>query len=343
MKFSLVNVFKDSSKQYADRTAIICEDVEITYGSLIIEASKLANYLQVYMNVKSGDRVGICLERSEMLPVVMLSIVMVGAAYIPLDPTYPCERLQYMQCDSHIKVLLTESNVWSEINFSGVQVVLLDQVKSMIDACDETYDYFFSGGDDLAYVMYTSGTTGKPKGVAVPQRGIVSLVLDTNYISIEPTDRVAQVSNSSFDAATFEIWGALLNGATLVVIKGNDAYDPRRLAYRLKKDRITTVVLTSAVVSQIADIDASAFSQVTTLLFGGEKIEPKFVKVLLASHPPHFLRYMYGPTETTTFASGMLVESVKDEVWSIPIGFPIANTQIYLLDEDMNQLPVGAI
>ncbi|QMI44693.1 amino acid adenylation domain-containing protein [Burkholderia sp. MBR-1] len=343
MSQSLDLAFADAAKRHADHIAVTCDGTELTFEELEARARSLSVYLRLRCSVRRGDRVGIYMARSERLVVATLAVVMAGAAYVPLDMSYPLDRIDYMRNDAQVRVVLCDKpDALQPCRGEDICLVCLDDAYFRTFMPTGSQAQCTCGPDDLAYLMYTSGSTGNPKGVAVPHRSIVSLVTDTNYISIAPGHRIAQVSNSSFDAATFEIWGALLNGATLVVITGADAYEPTRLTHRLKHDRIDAIMLTSAVVSQIALHDASAFSSVSTLLFGGEKIDSRFVETLLASHPPESLRHMYGPTETTTFASAALVKKVDENSQSIPIGFPISNTQIYLLDEDMNELPRGA-
>ena len=157
--------------------------------------------------------------------------------------------------------------------------------------------------DHLAYVIYTSGSTGRPKGVAVPHRAVVRLLIETDYVRLEPSDRVAQVSNPAFDAATFEVWGSLFAGARLVGVPREEALSPEALARRLAGDGITALFLTTALFNQVARHAPGAFGSLRHLLFGGEAVDPGAVQQVLAQGRPERLLHVYGPTETTTFAT----------------------------------------
>jgi amino acid adenylation domain-containing protein len=195
--------------------------------------------------------------------------------------------------------------------------------------------------DNLAYVIYTSGSTGKPKGVAVPHKAVNRLVCNTNYIKLEPSDKVAQVSNTSFDAATFEIWVALLHGAQLIGISRDVTLSPRDFALQLRQQGITVLFLTTALFQQIARDVPQAFESLRYLLFGGEAVDPRWVQKILKNGPPLRLLHVYGPTEGTTFSSFYWVQEVPEEAIAIPIGCPITNTQIYLLDGQLQPVPIG--
>ena len=190
-------------------------------------------------------------------------------------------------------------------------------------------------------MIYTSGSTGQPKGIAVTHQAVVRLVVNTDYVQIEPGDAVAQVSNSSFDAATFEIWGALLQGARLVGLAKDVVLSPQAFASSLVQQRISVLFLTTALFNQVSREKAGAFATVRHLLFGGETVEPRCVQDVLRDHPPERLLHVYGPTETTTFASWYLVTPPLRQGRTIPIGKPIANTQIHILDRWLQPVPVG--
>jgi non-ribosomal peptide synthetase component F len=198
------------------------------------------------------------------------------------------------------------------------------------------------GATHLAYVIYTSGSTGEPKGVAVPHRAVVRLVRETDYLQLTPTDRVAQASNASFDAATFEVWDSLLNGGQLIVVDREVTLSPRKYAEFLAERGITVLFMTTALFNQIAREAPGAFRGLRAVLFGGETVDVGSVRAVLGSEGrPQRLLHVYGPTESTTFASWYEVEAVAEEAVTIPIGRPIANTTVYVLDRQMRPVPVG--
>jgi amino acid adenylation domain-containing protein len=195
-------------------------------------------------------------------------------------------------------------------------------------------------GEHLAYVMYTSGSTGRPKGVMVEHGAIIRLVRDTDYVQLNHNDVISQSSTISFDAATFEVWGALLNGARLVHVDKNVLLSPAILAEHFQRNKITALFLTTALFNQIAREATRAFDNLRYLLFGGERVAPEWVAHVLASAKIQNILHVYGPTETTTYATWHQVKIVEDAK-TVPIGRPIANTKIYILDGELEPVPQG--
>ena len=175
----------------------------------------------------------------------------------------------------------------------------------------ETSPRVLTGPENLAYVMYTSGSTGRPKGIEVMHRAVVRLVWNTNYVQLDAGDRIGQASNASFDAATFEIWGALLHGGCLVGIATEEVVSPQALADRLRQSGITVLFLTTAVVHRVSQEVPAAFASLKTLLIGGDVLDPRRIREIFAHGRPERLLNGYGPTETTTFAAWFEVEAVE--------------------------------
>ena len=194
---------------------------------------------------------------------------------------------------------------------------------------------------DSAYLIYTSGSTGQPKGTLIPHRAVNRLVFNTNYISIDSNDRIAHVSNVSFDAATFELWGALLHGARLVILDKDLILSPREFAAELQAQQISKMFLTTSLFNLLARENPGAFQAVKNLLVGGEACDPTAARLVLENNPPRRLVNVYGPTESTTFTTWYEIKNVAPDAQSIPIGRPISNTTIYLLDSHLNPVPVG--
>src|SRR6185369_2254821 len=193
----------------------------------------------------------------------------------------------------------------------------------------------------LAYVIYTSGSTGRPKGVAVTHRAIVRLVRDTNYVALGPGDRTGHVSNISFDAATYAIWGALLNGAAPVVIPRAVVLSPAGFAARLRETGVTSMFLTSALFSRMAHEAPGAFAAMSELIVGGEAVDPGAARTVLAGRPPRRLLNGYGPTETTTFAAWYPIREVPGGAASVPVGGALANTTLHVVDRSFAVVPRG--
>jgi amino acid adenylation domain-containing protein/non-ribosomal peptide synthase protein (TIGR01720 family) len=333
-------LFEAQVERTPDAVAVVFEDEQLTYGELNRRANQLAHYLRS-LDVGPDILVGICVERSLNMIVGFLGILKAGGAYVPLDPSYPQERLAFMLKDAQVSVLLTQQQLVEKLPEHQASLVCLDSEWETIARQSKEKLVSKVTPEHLAYVIYTSGSTGKPKGVCISHRAVNRLVLNTNYVKLEPSDRIAQASNCSFDAATFEIWGALVHGDQLVGVTKDVALSPKDFATLLQEQGISVLFLTTALFNQLAKEVPSAFNSVRHLLFGGEAADPRVVKMLLENSPPQQLLHVYGPTESTTFASWHLVKEVPQGVTTIPIGRPLSNTQIYLLDNQMHPVPVG--
>jgi len=329
-------------KRTPDAVAVVCSEQQLTYNELNCRANQLAHYLRK-LGVKPEELVGICLERSLDMIVGLLAILKVGGAYVPIDPDYPQERISFMLQDTQVKILLTCESLQNFLPNHQAIVVCLDKDWQQINQASQQNLNSAVSADNLAYVIYTSGSTGIPKGVIVTHQAVNRLVLNTNYIQFTPDDRVVQASNIAFDAATFEIWGALLNGAKIIIIAKSVLLSPQELALSLKENRISVLFLTTALFNQLANLVPQAFSNLRCLLFGGEAVEPKWVQEVLEKGAPQRLLHVYGPTENTTFSSWYLVENIASTATTIPIGKAIANTQIYLLDKNLQPVPIGVV
>ncbi|MBD1938950.1 non-ribosomal peptide synthetase [Microcoleus sp. FACHB-68] len=338
IKGTIPQLFEAQVEQNLDKIALSFEEEKLTYRELNIRSNKLAHYLKK-LGVGSEVVTGICLEPSAGLIVAMLGILKAGGAYLPLDPSYPRERLSFMLEDAQVSLVITHSLL--DIDYGKTKVVCLDKDEEVINRESEKNLKNSTNEENLAYVIYTSGSTGKPKGVAIPHKAVVRTFLNPNYIKIEPADKIAQVSNTSFDAAAFEIWGALLHGAQLVIINRNVILSPEDFTAQLRTDNISVLFLTTALVNQMASVIPQAFNKLRYLLFGGESADPKWVQEVLKKGAPEQLIHLYGPTENTTFSSFYCVQDIPESTTSIPIGRPVTDTQIYLLDQQLQPAPIG--
>lgn len=333
-------LFEEQAARYPTAPAVRFEAQQLTYGELNERANQVAHHLRS-LGIGPEDFVAICMERSIDLIVGILAILKAGGTYVPLDPTYPHERLAYMLEDAQASVLLTHERMGAILPAHTTRVVYIDTHGEEIARQSSTNPVNRTTAAHLAYVMYTSGSTGTPKGIGIPHAAINRLVFNTNYIDLCRDDRIAQASNASFDAATFEFWGALLHGALLVGISRDVALSPREFATQLDAQGITTLFLTTALFNQLAREVPGAFAALRHVLFGGEAVDPRWVREVLRHGPPKHLLHVYGPTESTTYATWYRIQHVPETATTVPIGGPLSNTTTYVLDQHMQPVPVG--
>lgn len=323
----LWDLFEAVARAHEDNTAVAEGNGSMTYRELRAAARSVASKLR-QAGLGRGEPVGLEMERSMTLVAATLGVIAAGGVYVPLDPSYPETRRRKMIEQSGLRYVLRASG-------DEVDLVPTGPVDSV------------ALGSDAAYVMFTSGSTGQPKGTVIPHRAVARLVRNTDYVTLQPGDVVGHVSNASFDAATFEIWGALLNGATLRVLDSATVIDPAALAAALTRYRITTIFVTTALFNLVASHEPAAFAPVRDVLFGGERCNVDAVAAVLASGPPERLVHVYGPTESTTFASWYEVPrdfSDSEEVpRTIPIGGPVTNTTLYVVDRGGQLVPPGVV
>jgi amino acid adenylation domain-containing protein len=333
-------LFEAHVRERPDAMALVWGEESLTYRELDARANQLANHL-VRLGVGPDARVGVLLERSAELIVSILAVLKAGGCYVPLDPSYPAERLRLMLSDSSVRVLLSRGDLAGEMEADGLSVVHLDGAAGAWGSESVEAPRGGATPENLAYIVYTSGSTGKPKGVMVAHRHVVQLVVETDYVQIRPGDRVAQASNASFDALTFEAWGAFLNGATLVGIPRDVLLSPPALYQMLRDERITTLYQTTALLNQLSRELPDVFAPLRDVLFGGQAADADSVRRLLKAGGPQRLLHMYGPTETTAWCSWEKVEHVAEDALTVSVGRATGNQRIYLLDSALNPVPVG--
>ena len=338
--------FERHARLRPEALAVTGEGESLSYRELNERSERLADYLRSH-GIVAGSRVALCLDRSIEMIVGMLGILKAGGAYVPLDPAFPAERQVFILNDVETPVILTISQVATSLPAVNAKVICLDREWLLIEgdkagtsSIQEARRQVTSR--DAAYVIFTSGSTGTPKGVIVPHRAVMRLVLNTNYVELGPQDRIAHLSNVCFDAATFEIWGALLTGACIVLISKTVALDLDSFAAELERSKVSTVFVTTALFNELAAVNGRTFQSVKQVLFGGEVVNPKSVRQVLESGGrPCRLLHVYGPTECTTFATFYPVTYLEENATTVPIGRPISNTRAYVLDNYGNPLPAG--
>ena len=310
------------------------------YAGLEAAANRLAGELRAQA-VATGAVVAVAQRRSADIAVAWLAVLKAGAAYLPIDPDVPPERLAFMLADAKVAHVIADDALAALFARSGACVIRPERDAERIAARAAAPPETTAHPDDAAYVIYTSGSTGAPKGVVVPHRAVLRLVCGTDCAQLGPDDTVAQIANPAFDASTFEFWGALLNGARIVPIAKTTAIAPRALAAAIAGEGVTALFLTTALFNIVAGEVPDAFRACRYVLFGGEAVEPSRVAAVIRAGPPQHLLHVYGPTEATTFATWHEVRDVAPNAVTIPIGRPLANTEAFLLRPDFELAAPG--
>jgi amino acid adenylation domain-containing protein len=330
-------LFEEQAVRSAGAIAVRAGQASLTYGQLNAAANRLARRLRA-RDVGPDRAVAVAAIRSIDMIIELLAVLKAGGHYVPFDPADPVERLAFVFGQVHPAVILAPASEHARLAPHGLEILSAAGVRTLAD--DSTDLPGLADPDNLAYTTYTSGSTGVPKGICIPHRGVVRLVRNTNYMEFNAALVFLEIAPVSFDASTFEIWGALLNGAELVVMPG-DAPSVRELGAAIERDRVTTLYLTSALFNVMVDERVSAFARVRQLLVGGDIISVPHARKLLAVNPGVALINGYGPTETTTFASCGVMTAPGDVGHTVTIGRPISNTVLYVLDDRLNPVPVG--
>jgi len=336
-ELTLVDLFEAQVRASPDAVALVFEDERLSYAELNERANRLAHAL-IARGVGPDVLVALCVERSIEMVVGLLGILKAGGAYVPLDPDYPAERLAFMLADSAAPILLTQTTLADTLPASDAERLLLDAPDAFAERSADN-PARRAGPDDLIYVIYTSGSTGVPKGVCVPHRGVVRLVTHTDYARFDSAQTFLQYAPISFDAATLEIWGALLHGARLVVMPPREK-GLAALARVLEQERVTLLWLTASLFNVMIEEYPHSLAGVGQLLVGGEVVSVPHARRARRLLPRTDLINGYGPTENTTFTCCFPIGECADDR-AIPIGRPIANTRVFVLDRHDQPLPIG--
>ncbi len=331
-------LFEEQVEADPDSVAVVFGDRHLSYDELNARSNRLGRHLRG-LGVEPDTLVAICVERSLEMVVGLLGILKAGGAYVPLDPQYPAERLSYVLVDTAAAVVLTQERLVERLPAGSAPWVCLDRDWDDIARQPGANLQHVTRPDHLAYCLYTSGSTGNPKGVGTEHQNVVRLVKGANYARLTREEVFLQAAPLAFDASTFEVWGSLLNGARLVVMSPG-GLSLEELAQTIERHRVSTLWLTAVLFERFCDSQLSSLQSVRQLLAGGDVLPVHTIRRVLAECPSCRLINGYGPTESTTFALCYPFPSDFDRRHG-PIGRPISNTQVYLLDKELNPVPVG--
>ncbi|WP_306373041.1 surfactin non-ribosomal peptide synthetase SrfAA [Bacillus subtilis] len=337
---TIVQLFEEQAANTPDHTALQYEGESLTYRELNERANRLARGI-LSLGAGEGRTAAVLCERSMDMIVSILAVLKSGSAYVPIDPEHPIQRMQHFFRDSGAKVLLTQRKLKAlaeEAEFKGV-IVLADEEESYhADARNLALPL---DSEAMANLTYTSGTTGTPKGNIVTHANILRTVKETNYLSITEQDTILGLSNYVFDAFMFDMFGSLLNGAKLVLIPKETVLDMARLSRVIERENISILMITTALFHLLVDLNPACLSTLRKIMFGGERASVEHVRKALQTVGKGKLLHMYGPSESTVFATYHPVDELEEHTLSVPIGKPVSNTEVYILDRTGHVQPAG--
>ena len=337
---TLTDFFELQVDKSPDSIALVCNNEKLTYSELNNRSNMFAAVL-ASKGVVNGARVGILLDRSIEYVIAVIATLKVGGAYVPLPASYPESRLRYMIEDSGIDVLISESPNSSDLKLSGLCNIVINKSDLINEKKVSANPNYNSKQSDIAYVMYTSGTTGVPKGVMISHKAVINLVTAQTYADFGPGMRMLVHSPTAFDSSTFELWGPLTHGGMCVVYPGKNI-DLILIDQLIREERVNCAWFTSSLFNHVVDHYPSIISNLAHVITGGESLSFKHVKQAIALSSNGKITNVYGPTETTTFACTYEVRRSETlNEGRIPIGKPINGVKIYIVDEKLNIVPTG--
>jgi bacitracin synthase 3 len=333
----VIDLFYETVDENPNAVALVNNHQILTYQELDKRSNQIANYLISEVGLKKESTVGIFYSKNCEMIAAILGIMKAGCVYVPVDSNNPESRIKFLYEDSKCSLVFTEEQLLQ--NIKNLHPKIINSALIGNNSVRPKVNY---SQNDLAYIMYTSGSTGVPKGVMIENRSIVSLVRNTNYSQILPSDHILQLSNYAFDGCIFDIFGALLNGASLYLINDEDQSLPENLCAYIRKNKINKTFITTALFNVLIDYQPEIIRQFDKIYFGGQEASIQHVhKALGFRKNKDSIVHVYGPTETTTFSSYFIVDSIENEKQSLAIGKPVSNDQIYILDAQKMPVPIG--
>ncbi|WQP02933.1 amino acid adenylation domain-containing protein (plasmid) [Sinorhizobium meliloti] len=339
-------LFEQQVRRAPEAVALVHEEERLSYGELNARANRLAHHL-IALGVRPDQPVAICLERSPAMVVGLLAILKAGGAYLPLDPAYPSARLRQIVEDAAPRLLLCDTagraalGPEALVDLTVVDLQTATPAWAELPASNPDPRALGLSPRHLAYVIYTSGSTGTPKGVMVEHRGLVRLVAGNDFVEISPQDIFLNASSPTFDATTFEVWGALANGARVVLYPGRHL-STATLA-QIIQDQGVTIAWMTARLFDVYIAEGRSTNRLQQLLVGGEEVSIASIRACQKRHPTLRISNGYGPTENTTFSLCYPVPAEFDGRQRVPLGRPIRNSVAYLLDRFAQPVPFGAV
>ena len=309
----------------------------LDYRTVNARANQLAHKL-IQAGVKPGMTVGIFVSRSSGMVIGLLAILKAGGIYVPLDPDNPTARLNYLIEDSAVPFILCQSALQEQLHRFDAEPILIDADTG--DFAEENLPFSGSGGH-AAYIIYTSGSTGNPKGVVIPHRGVLRLCVSSDFLPVRPTDNLCQGSVATFDAATMEIWGALLNGAQLTIAPKDIFLTADQLMAFQQREKISIIFLTTGLFNQFASQKPELLNGTRLVMTGGEAMAPNWAGTILEQSKVPALLNLYGPTENTAISTFHKVTPQACHAGNVPIGKPIANSSAVVMDAHLKPAPLG--
>ncbi|MGO4393371.1 amino acid adenylation domain-containing protein [Variovorax sp. M-6] len=333
-------MFDRQAAAHGDAVALVGEEGALRYRELADRAELVARRLQA-QGVRAGDTVGVMLDRSSAAVIVLLGILKAGAAYVPVQPDFPAERIAFMFSHSDVRLVLTQA-VYKALVPSDRPLLCIDETAAD-EAAPPPFASVTADGESVAYVMYTSGSTGTPKGIEICHRAILRLVIGARYVALPAGEAMLHAAPLGFDASTLEIWGPLLNGG-ICVVHDEQVPSGAGLARTIEQHSVRTAWLTAALFNAVVDDEPAQLAGLRQLLIGGEALSVPHVRRALAAMPSLMLINGYGPTECTTFAATHRIpHDLPADARSVPIGRPINDTALRILSPSMAMLPAGLV
>lgn len=335
---TIPEIFACYAREAPNAPAVFDRAETLTYADLDAKSTLLAGRLR-RLGVGPDVLVGVCLPRTAATIVALLSVLKAGGAYLPLDPSFPAQRLSMMLSDARPRVILTCSDLRERVPSCAAEILTMDRLGAEAPAVVTESPAPLSP-DNLVYVVYTSGSTGIPKGVAATHRNVTRLVLNADYVELSGAV-VLHMAPLAFDAATFEIWAPLLNGGAVVLAGEDDVLDAQRLKRVLVERDVSKLFVTTALFNRLTADCSDIFASLDEVLFGGEAVNVSAVRSLVIGAPPRRLVHVYGPTEAVTFATAHEIAASDLSAKTIPIGRAIAGMDAYVLGPNLEVIAPG--